>query len=214
MTVADRLARRLRATKAPPLARSACAARARLARRGVRSSGGARAPLVRSHATLASRGTPERAGSERLSQRKRGNQPRTHAALTPRRTEHMPGDTPHPMGAFYLASWYKNTRAQVREYLGEESLFTPGGDLFETLSVTAARTDELKSQPKAVRTVDEWLFADYEAVTLPDRPDLWQKLPDRLQQLPFIVDVRKYRALHESLLGVYDYHGLPPRPTG
>lgn len=122
------------------------------------------------------------------------------------------GDTPHEMGTCYLSWSYKTIRQLIAEYLGEGSTIDPGGELFSGLSIVAPRTDALKGAIPTTHSSEDWLYAHSEATRLPDWEGQWDFIPDKLQALPFLVDVIKYRKLHESLLGKYDYHGLPPKP--
>jgi len=123
------------------------------------------------------------------------------------------GTTPHEMGTCYLSWSYRHTRRLLRHYLGPHILVNPGVDKsgaerFGRLHLPAPELNKQKGYK--VLTADQWLFSSMEKTRLPK--GLWDWTPIKLQGIFFRVDVQRYRELHESILGLYDYHGLPPEP--
>lgn len=116
------------------------------------------------------------------------------------------------MGTCYLSYSYKNTRRLFKEYVGEDALIEPGGGPTEAHGKLLLPAPRLQaSHGNTILTSDEWIYATREENKLPSA--MWDIVPDRFQAVGLYLDVHKYRALHESLLGIYDYHGLPPRPS-
>eukprot|EP00462_Mataza_sp_D1_P021030 CAMPEP_0175127690 /NCGR_PEP_ID=MMETSP0087-20121206/4521_1 /TAXON_ID=136419 /ORGANISM="Unknown Unknown, Strain D1" /LENGTH=510 /DNA_ID=CAMNT_0016409685 /DNA_START=139 /DNA_END=1669 /DNA_ORIENTATION=+ len=122
------------------------------------------------------------------------------------------GDIPHEMGTCYLSWSYKHVKELLKEYVGDDVLIQPGGgnkDQYGALHLPSPQFD--KETGKNTITSDQWLYAYREKIALPDW--LGAVTPDKVQALGFVVDVMQYRQLHESLMGKYDYHGIPPKPT-
>jgi hypothetical protein len=120
-------------------------------------------------------------------------------------------DVPHEMGTCYLSASYKHIRSLLSEYVGDDATIEPGGGRdgpFGEIHLPAPRLNAEKAYETT--TSDEWLYAHREKVFLSEK--LWAIAPDKLQAVGFLLDVKKYRDLHKSLLGTYDYHGLPPQP--
>mmetsp|Transcript_24310 Transcript_24310/g.61956 ORF Transcript_24310/g.61956 Transcript_24310/m.61956 type:complete len:537 (+) Transcript_24310:99-1709(+) len=132
---------------------------------------------------------------------------KTHTHL-----EAQTGDTPHEMGTCYSSWSDRNVRALIKEYLDDGALIDPGGDKFPGLSIVSPKTDENKGLAPTTHSSDEWLFAHCEEINMPNLRQLWPWIPDEVQVLDIFRDVLVYTRLHESILGKYDYHGLPPKP--
>lgn len=122
------------------------------------------------------------------------------------------GDTPHEMGTCYLSWSYNNVRALIKDYLGDDALIDSGADIFPGISIVSPDTDKNHSETPATRSSDEWLYAHAEEINLPELRRIWPWIPDAAQALDIFRDVLTYRRVHESLLGRYEYHGLPPKP--
>ena len=121
------------------------------------------------------------------------------------------GDIPHEMGTCYLSASYKEIPKLFERYVGPDALIQPGGGPKGSFGTMHCRGPKLDMEKGMVTvTTDEWLYANLERENFAKQ--LWI-LPDKLQAVAFVADTIKYTNLHRSLLGAYDYHGLPPKPT-
>jgi hypothetical protein len=121
------------------------------------------------------------------------------------------GDVPHEMGTCYLASSYKTIRDLLKAYVGDDATIQPGGGVGGKYGDLHMPCPQLSAEKnKVALTSTEWLMSTTEKENLQE--DLFA-LPDQFQMFPYMVDVIKYRLLHTSLLGKYDSHTLPPKPS-